>query len=158
MKKSVLLISFILVLSITQFSYAQEKKDLIGTWEGGEAFSGEYKDKKLEIEFTDSKFIMRYGASKYQQYDSYVLEDKILTITRRSSNAEAHRPKFKVLISNSRTLLLEAMNWPAVYITAILTSPYQSIDEGAFLVMDDTDLSAGGMFSIHLDLSKKRKK
>lgn len=70
-------------------------------------------------------------------------------------------PTFKINKIDNDSLVLEALNWKAVYITGILTTPYIDVSYKKFVNLDktlkpNTDFSQGGAINDHLELFKQK--
>ncbi|MFT4223631.1 hypothetical protein [Dysgonomonas sp.] len=155
MKNCLVFLFFVL----TCFSiHAQSKKDLISIWDGGEAFSGMYEEKNFLIEFTESSFHIQYGLNHYTQYTGYTLKKDTLIITRSKNKNRIYQPHFKIIKLDASELILEAINWAAVYITSVLSTPYVGCaDEDAMVNNTDKDLTGGNILNIRLTFKRVQK-
>lgn len=155
MKNSLILL--FLVLTYLPI-HAQSKKDLISIWNGGEAFSGMYEEKNFVIEFTESNFHIQYGPNHYVQYTGYVLKKDTLIITRSKNNNKIYQPHFKIIKLDASELILEAINWAAVYITSVLSTPYiGGADEDTMVNNTNKDLTGGDILNTRLTLQRVQK-
>lgn len=151
MKLSLIILLFISTASFSQVSV----KDILGTWDGGQAFAGEYEEKPFEISFYGDSVVIHYGPNYYHQYKTWQIEGDTLTIVRKDKDV-IHYPKFCVKKINHSELQIEAINWPAVYITHSLSSPYQNAKESDYWDNSGNDLTHGGVLRIELDLKKSK--
>lgn len=159
MKKIILAFVILFICSSYGSIHSQVMQaDLVGVWDGGLAFDGQYHEKRFEIIFSDKEFYIHYGPNHYPQYTGYSLKKDEITILRNDKYAKnkSFRPKFKIIKLDENDLILEALNWPAVYITSVIATPNQNTEEIIFLDDNKTDLTDGGTLNTQLNLKRKK--
>jgi len=148
------LLSLIIILFSLTKSFSQVNiNKIIGTWDGGQAFAGEYEEKRFEISFYEDSVVLHYGPNYYHQYKIWKIEGDTLIIVRKDKDA-THYPRFKIKKIDDYELQILAINWPAVYITNTLSTPYQNIKEDDYWNNSESDLTQGGVLNIELDFKK----
>jgi len=104
----------------------QTEAKIIGVWNGGLAFGGEYSDSLLLFSFSKDSFHFQYGPNIYEEYSTYDIIGDTLFLIKNIGYQEA---AFKIEKLTDNTLILQVLNWPAVYITNTLCSPWTNAEE-----------------------------
>ncbi len=112
----------LLFVIITCFAISQPNRQLIGNWNGGDAFDKEYKDSLLIFHFDEKTMYFNYGPNYFKEYKGYQLNSDTLILFKR--NRRFQQAAFRIEELTDRRLVLQALNWPAVYVTNDLCSPW----------------------------------
>ncbi len=118
--------------------------------------------------FSETTVTISNAPNTYSQFKYYKLQHDTLIIggvspidPKKAFNPLKHYSTFKVNKIDKDSLLLEALNWRALYITGVLTTPYVDVEYKKFPELDktlkpNTDLSQGGAVNDHLDMFKQK--
>lgn len=116
-------ILYLLSLFFLPFSaIGQTELQIQGNWNGGDAFDKEYADSLLIFHFEKRAFTFNYGPNYFREYKVYKIQGDTLILFRR--NRGFQQATFRIEELTDRHLVLQAINWPAVYITNDLCSPW----------------------------------
>ncbi|MBN2890812.1 MAG: hypothetical protein JXL97_03005 [Bacteroidales bacterium] len=113
----------LIIFSLITFSgLSQSNSKIIGIWNGGYAFGGEYTDSLLVFQFNkNNEFHFQYGPNHYDEYNNYQINGDTLFLLQNSGFQEA---AFIIEELTNSILIIQAINWSAVYITSDLCSPW----------------------------------
>lgn len=117
-------------------SFCQNFLNIEGEWNGGMAFGGEYTDSILLFKFGFSEFHFQYGPNEYKEYSAYQVNGDTLTLIQNNGHQEA---AFRVETLNDSILRIQAINWPAVYISNTLCSPWTNAEKPKIPISEDYD-------------------
>jgi hypothetical protein len=122
----------------------------------------------FKMVFSASTVTISNAPNVYIQFKHYKLKNDTLIIggtdpidKNKLSKPLKNYPTFKVNKIDKDSLLIVALNWKAIYITSVLTSPYVDVDYIKFIKLDktlkpNTDFSQGGAVNDHLDMFKQK--
>ena len=172
----VLTLFFCLILSFSLFG-----QDIKKRWVSNFG----YHSGVFEIRFSDSTIKILNSENLYEQYSDYKLVGDTLNILYKSgyfpdsvelqsvgladygkkvklnSKWKLSNPQFKIEKLTPDSLNLVALNEQALWITAVLTTPYTMTTEFEFLIRTEDnpnlkdDLSQGGKVNVHLKMKHK---
>jgi hypothetical protein len=105
--------------------YSQNLSQIIGSWDGGQAFAGEHSDSILLFQFDSINFHFQYGPNQFTEYKTFKISGDTLTLIKNDGFQDA---AFRIDVLNDSTLEIQALNWTAVYITNTLCSPWTNAE------------------------------
>ena len=116
------------ILNILLFSllsarlFSQSELQIHGDWNGGDAFEKEYEDTLLIFHFEKRAFRFNYGPNYFWEYKRYKIEGDTLILF--NGNRRFQQATFRIEELTDSRLVIQALNWPAVYVTNDLCSPW----------------------------------
>lgn len=154
MKKLAFLVcsTFLLVFSVS--SAAQSEGLISGAWSADSYVNLRSQEIPFTLNLSDGKFILAGPDQTFPQFSGYIVEGNKLTVIRdkKFGDKPKRRAEFLIISVTGQELHLQALNWPAVYITDVVRSPKKKIDEGAYLNMGDLDIADSDLQSLELKL------
>lgn len=116
----------LLFVIITCFANSQPNRQLIGNWNGGDAFEKQYSDSLLIFHFEKDAFRFNYGPNHFNEYKAYNIKGDTLVLL--NKNRRFQQAAFRIEELTENRLVIQALNWPAVYICNVLCSPWNEAD------------------------------
>lgn len=154
MKKLAFLVGSVFLLVFSVSSTAQSEGLIAGPWSADSYVNLRSDEIPFTLNLADGKFILVGPDQTFPQFSGYTVDGNKLIVIRdkKFGDKPKRRAEFLILSVTGEELHLQALNWPAVYITDVVRSPKKKIDEGAYLNMDDLDTTDSDLQSIELKL------
>lgn len=114
--------SFFIFVIVKCCAFSQTNPQLLGNWNGGDAFDKEYADSLLIFHFEKRAFTFNYGPNYFREYKVYKIQGDTLILFLR--NRRFQQATFRIEELTDSRLVIQALNWPAVYVTNDLCSPW----------------------------------
>ncbi|MEN9348994.1 MAG: hypothetical protein RLZZ77_2505 [Bacteroidota bacterium] len=156
MKKLAFLVCLAIAMTSSVANYAQSTEMISGGWSADAYVNLRSEEIPFKLDLSDGKFVLTGPDQSFPQFVGYLIEGNKLIIIRdkKFGDKPKRRAEFLILSVSGQELHLQALNWPAVYITDAVRSPKKKIDEDAYMNMEDIDITDSDLQSIELKLRR----